>query len=114
MAAIGGAIRAGEFRHVATLQSPTVTLDTHGGRSATFSGTDLIRCKIEAVGGDETVQGSKPSARRSSMVTTWYRSDIDTSKRLITNGRTLEIVSVSDPSGLGRIMQLMCVEVVDP
>lgn len=110
--ATGQALRAGDFRHVATLQSPTVTLDTHGGRSTTWSGTDLIRCKVEATGGDETMQGSQPSARRTNMVTTWYRTDIDTSKRLVIGSRTLEIVSVSDPSGLGRVLQLTCVEVV--
>ena len=102
--------RAGQFRAVITIQYRTTSIDTHGGQSVAWATLATVRGKVESLAGNEAFNADQPTAQRASMVTIWYRSDVTPRHRLTVESRTLEIVSVSDPDGGKRLLQLTCVE----
>src|SRR3990172_9181899 len=100
----------GAFRHVVTVQRRVTSLDGIGGASDSWPATSWtkLRAAVEFVGGSEGMKADQPGAERSSKVTTWYLSDVGPRDRLAFDGRTLEVVSVGDPTGERRIIEMMC------
>lgn len=103
-------IRPGAFRQVAAVQAATTTLAADGSPSKSWSTTATIRGYLESVSGTETIHGDQPFAQRRSRFVTWFRDSLTPRMRLVISGRTLEIVSVSDPDGMRRLSVLDLVE----
>lgn len=86
------AIRAGDLRHVCTLQSAVETQGVDGGLVVSYATVQNIRCKISPVSGGEVVYNQSVRASTSHVIETrTLKSTIAPTGRLIFGTRILQI-----------------------
>lgn len=100
----------GKLRHRITLQTPTLTQDSLGVVSETWSDTATVYAQIEAISGREFFDAARVNAEVTHRVRIRHRPGIVPAMRVLAGDRTLDIHSVLDVDGRKRELTLMCVE----
>ena len=98
---------AGDFRNPVTVQSPVYIPDDKGGQKTTWAGD--LRLYVSAVqkSANETYGDSSNGRLRTNETwtfTTWFRTDITTSMRILWKGRYFNIRSVNDFGSRGKYL----------
>jgi SPP1 family predicted phage head-tail adaptor len=102
---------AGDFRHTATLQQPTVTApDAYGEIVDTWLTVAYPRMRIVDINGREAFRAHqvKPYATHVLRMRYYAGIAVDSSFRVLLNGDTLYVESAQDIEGRHRELQLTC------
>lgn len=89
-------IQAGKYRQVVTIQSRTETQDVHGGTVYAWTYVATVRAKIRPLRGRELISAQAEQSEASVMFYMRHRADIDTSSRLVCDGKYYDITAVVD------------------
>ena len=81
-----------------TIQKPTLTTDSQGGKTRTWSTRCTVWAHERPLSGREAIQASAVTASLTSVWEIWYRSDISVKDRIVFGSRTVEIAAVVDPT----------------
>lgn len=103
--------RAGPLRHPFTLQRVTETRDANGGVIQTWSDVRKVWGELEGLSGTESESADRMEGITVSKLKLRFAADIVRTNRLTLGTRTLEVVSVIDPDGRRRELELVCREV---
>lgn len=109
-------LRGGDLRHTITIQRYTATQDSLGALVVTWATLITARAMVEAVG----AQGRLETTPKQDLATVTYRVRIRhrtdatpvPKDRVIYGSKTLNIESVTDPTGRRREYVLMCTEIL--
>jgi len=106
-------MRSGELRHRVVIQQATTTHDEYNQPIQTWQDFVTVWAKVEDLSGREYFAAQeRESAEVKTRVTIRYRTDVQPNMRVVSGSRTFEIVSVIEPDGRKRELQLMCREAV--
>ncbi|MDP3059050.1 MAG: phage head closure protein [bacterium] len=103
-------MKIGELRHLITLQTPTITKDSLGVVSETWSDTASVYAQIEALSGREYFAVARVNAEVTHRVRIRYLRGIVPAMRVVAGAKALDIQAVLDVDGKKRELTLMCVE----
>jgi len=103
-------MKIGKLRHQITLQAPTLTQDSLGVVSETWSDTATVCAQIEAISGREFFDAARVNAEVTHRIRIRHRPGIVPAMRVLEGTRTFDIHSVLDVDGRKRELTLMCVE----
>ncbi len=92
-------LSAGRLRHQISFQSPPSTSDGAGGREGAWTTFATCRAEVLPTGGREALLTGAQAGVQGWKITVRYRRDIDTTHRVLFDGKTLNIRSVADPAG---------------
>jgi SPP1 family predicted phage head-tail adaptor len=106
-------MRSGLLRHRLTVRRSTTSDDGRGGQVVTWADVNTDRGAVEALGTREFLQAGALQNAMAHMVRMRYRSDLTVKDRIYWADRSvlLSIVSLRDPNGRGRELEVECVEV---
>ncbi len=107
-------LSAGKLTQRVTVQyvaSQEVAEET-GQRTDVFSDLCTVWAEVLGKGGSETRKGEQQVAQYTHKVTIRYRTDIDSSMRIIWGSRTLEIDNADDEDGRREDLVILCIETV--
>jgi SPP1 family predicted phage head-tail adaptor len=104
-------MRAGNLRHVVTIQSKTVTQDSYNEEIITWPDVATVRAAIETQTGAEYLDVESQGASISHKVTIRYYPDLAPTMIVVWGSRTFEIEAVLNDN-LQRETVLMCNEVI--
>lgn len=100
----------GKLRHRITLQTPTLTQDSLGVVSETWSDTATVYAQIEAISGREFFDAARVNAEVTHRIRIRHRPGIVPAMRVLKDTRIFDIQSVLDVDGRRWELTLMCVE----
>lgn len=103
-------MNAGALRERVTLQAPVRTPDGAGGADVTWSDVATVWASVMALSGRERPAGERMEARRIVQVLIRYRSDVTATKRLLWQGRVLDIRTMCDIDGKRHTLMIDCEE----
>ncbi len=105
-------MRAGALRHRLTIRAATTADDGRGGQTVTWSDVATDWGSVESLGAREFLQSGAMQNAMTHLVKMRYRSSLTVKHRLYWATRSLlfEIVSLRDPDGRGRELELECIE----
>ncbi|MDX5493311.1 MAG: phage head closure protein [Alphaproteobacteria bacterium] len=101
----------GEMRERIALQSPLLVADGAGGADIEWTEGETVWAKVEALGGDERMNGERLAARARLRLTIRHREGVTTAMRVFWKARALDIRSLRDPDGRKHLLILDCEEV---
>ena len=90
-------VRAGQLRHVAVIERATGTPDVLGDIVHTWSEIGRRRCSLRALTGKELFDARKVKSQETHVLEMRRFDGLTSSDRISFNGRTLNIVRVSNP-----------------
>lgn len=109
----GTPISASRLRHRADIEAPTPVRDpATGAESTTWTTVSTVRVELieSATGNDESLRDGMATYARPSRVRMWFRTDMNTTRRLnLGNGRLLQIIGVAE-LGHRQGLELACKE----
>ena len=105
-------MRTGQKRHRITLQTPSVTRDSHGAAVKSWADRATLWANVEPLTGKETADAAGVEAMATHRLTMRYFNGITPDWRVIFTTRVLSIESVIDVGERKRETQLMCLEEV--
>jgi len=100
----------GRLRYLVKLQSPTRTTDTGGGQSISWSTITDLYADIKPISGGESFTQDQLQETTKHEVTVRYRSDMNTSYRILYGSRVLNIRHVKNVNESDRFYILTCEE----
>lgn len=105
-------MRAGLLRNRVTLQKLIQERNEIGEAVETWVTVAHVWAEIRALSGREWYEARQlPEGEISTTIVIRFREDIDRTMRILHNARKFNIVSVLDPDGRKKQLQLMCLEV---
>lgn len=105
-------MRAGDLRNRIKIQQKSVTRDTFGGETVTWTDVVTVWAAIEPISGREYYAAQQVQAEASTRIRIRYYAGITTSMRVLWGTRYFDILSVIDIQERGREIHLMCKEEV--
>ena len=103
-------IRAGQLRHLVTLQKPFKTTSDDGQIILNFVDVENVKAKIFFKRGREYILSREQHAEISAVVTMRFRPNVTRAWRILYGTRILNIVDAIDVGDRGRELELMCTE----
>jgi SPP1 family predicted phage head-tail adaptor len=103
-------MRAGQLRNYVTVQTPTITQDSSGQPSETWSTLWTAWASIEPQSASEGLTGEGVLASRSYVVTMRYLASITPRCRISWGSRVLDIVGVMNTDERNQMLTLTCRE----
>jgi len=100
----------GRLRYLVKLQSPTRTTDTGGGQSISWSTVTDLYADIRPASGNEAFTQGQLQENTRHEVTVRYRSDMNTSYRLLYGSRIFNIRHIKNVNESDRFFVLTCEE----
>jgi SPP1 family predicted phage head-tail adaptor len=100
----------GEMRERVVLQSPTLTSDSRGGASESWSTVATVWAKIEPKSASQVLFSQQLQHRITHKFTIRYRSDVLSTWRITFDSRTFHIQGVRDLMERGRYLEIDCEE----
>lgn len=97
---------SGLLRHRVILQQPVDTADGQGGATRAWQDVATVSAQIIPLAADEKLQSGQLIHITTHRFTIRYRTGIDSSMRIIFNGRIFRIVSVQVPEEISHRMIL--------
>ncbi|QNN24338.1 phage head closure protein [Planctomycetales bacterium ZRK34] len=101
---------AGILKHRVELWQPVTSTNTYGEDEITHKRIDTVYAQVQPLSGRERFYAQQVSAEITHRVTMRYRSDVDSSWRLVFKNRTLNIDSVINIDEANRWLELVCKE----
>lgn len=106
--AIGGAIRAGQLRHVIDWLRPVLSDDGHGGQTRAPTTIATLRAEVEGQDGREAVIAHALTGVSTYRITIRYRTGLQMADQIrLSDGTMLNVTSISDPEGRRRQLQVI-------
>lgn len=103
-------MRSGKLRYLATLQDVASIPNAYGEGIATWANVSTFHANVTDLDGQELYHAQQVIAFSNVKVSTRYRAGVLPRMRIQVNGRTLQILSVSNPDGRRRELVLLCKE----
>lgn len=104
----------GKYRHRATLEQRSETMDSYGEDTRTYTTLSKVFATLEAVTASERFESQQVQSDVTHRITfrfaETYLSNMGPKDRIIINSRTFEIVSLLDREGRERELEAICVE----
>lgn len=101
-------MRTEEYRHVLTIQNKSIVKDVEGVAVEAWVDYLPIRASYNPASGKEVFQEGATSALTTAIFKTRYRTDIDTTMRIVSVFGIYNINAVIDTEGKHRELQLIC------
>ncbi|MDA8212164.1 MAG: phage head closure protein [Clostridia bacterium] len=105
-------MNAGELRHRVKIQQKSVTRDSFGAESVTWSDVATVWAVVEPLRGREFFGAQQVNAEVTTRIRIRYRSGVVPTMRALYGSRVYDIQSVINLDERNRELQLMCKEVV--
>jgi SPP1 family predicted phage head-tail adaptor len=105
-------MEAGRLRHRVTIKSKSVTRDTFGGETVSWTTTATVWAAVEPLTGREWLEGKQAAADVTTRIRMRYRSGISPEMQAVYGAHTYDILAVIQPEENRREIQLMCREVI--
>ncbi|MEM6560038.1 MAG: phage head closure protein [Planctomycetota bacterium] len=102
-------MRAGTLRETVTVQEQSAT-SGQWGRETNWRDAVTVRASVTATAATEQAETQGVTTRTTYTVRLRHRDDVTSRHRLKHRGRTLDILSVIDPDGRRRELELTCEE----
>lgn len=102
------------FEQTCTIRRPSDVVDSTGGTTRTWADAITVACRIageDAVGRSEEDRHGRVEATTRWTVTLPHNTDVRVADRIVTAGRTLEVVRVDDLTALRVSTRVQCTEV---
>lgn len=107
-------MRAGQLRHVVTIQQKSVSQDAYGEETITWSDVATVRAGIFPKRGREYIESKQEQADITHRILLRYRSGITPSMRIVYGSRVFEIVAPPiNPAERDIQLEVMCREAID-
>jgi len=106
-------VKIGELRNRITLQEYTISKDSFGAETETWSDVAQVWASIEPLSGREYFAAQQINAQISTKVTIRYRAGIKPTMRVLFGNRVYGILSVINTGEKNRELILMCKEVLE-
>lgn len=106
-------MKIGALRHRVTIQTKTVTIDSYGGESITWTDYLTVWAAVEPLTGREFLEGRRLDNMIGHRIRIRYRAGLDPSMRVSWGSRVFDIESVIERESKRREIWLMCKELVD-
>lgn len=106
-------ISAGRLRELVTIQRATSARDSHGQPIETWSAHTTWRCEIAPVRGREYFAAQQFAAETTHKLTGHWISGVLPTDRVLHGSRVFRIESVINVGERNRVLELMCVEVLN-
>lgn len=103
-------MRAGQLRHLITIQQRSVTRDDFGAESESWTTFSQLWAKVSPLSGQELEQAQAMHSETTHQVTIRYLVGITTEMRVQHAGRTLNILAVTNPDERNIQLELLCKE----
>lgn len=103
-------MRAGDLRHRLTIERPQRLSDGSGGAIINWLEVATVWASIKPVSTSRNNSGQQISSLTTHRITLRYRSDIDATMRLVTNGRTFLIDGILNEAERDQWLVCRCVE----
>lgn len=104
-------LNPGSLRHTIVVQRCTKTQDSYGQDVATWSDLITMYAQVRAMAGREMEAANQTVAEARFKIRTWKpETTINREDRIVWDGRTLDILDVEDPSGVGREIVILARE----
>ena len=105
--------RAGQLRDYVTIEVDNGSVDVMGQhieKWEVLAGAENVPASVLGVSGTEAQRSNQMEAVGTDLVVMRYRRDITPKNRILFEGRTLNILSVSDRQGTKRELAIVCKE----
>mgnify|MGYP003319976012 CR=1 FL=1 len=100
----------GRMRHRVTIQSPTATVDTGGGRSIAWGTLKEVFADIQPVSASYKYKHGQETEEVTHKVIIRHRTDIGTNYRIKFGTRIFNIMGIINPDERDRFLELNCTE----
>ena len=100
-------MQAGKLRHRAELQRQDETSDGAGGVTLAWVKERDIWCHIRSISGVQKMESMRRESSISHEITVRYADDVDTTKRLVYNGKAFNLEAVWDPDEIGERLEII-------
>lgn len=98
---------AGLLNHRICLLKPVVTTTDHGPVVSHFTEVGRVWARVEMLGGSERLKDRAILSMADVRITIRYTASVTDEYRIVHNGQTLSITSVSDPDGRRRELVIL-------
>ena len=98
-------IRAGSLRHIATIQAKSGA--GFAGEVGAWADIATIRCAIKPVRGSESIENAKDTGLVQYKIFSRWTDGITAGMRVVVQEKTMSIVAVMNPDGMGRDMEIL-------
>lgn len=105
-------MKAGQLRHLITIEQPTETRDSMGGTITVWVPFATLWAAVEPISGREYFAADKVNAEESHRIRIRHYPGITSKMRAKWNDRTFNIRAVLNIQERNREIHLMCLEVV--
>jgi SPP1 family predicted phage head-tail adaptor len=106
-------MRSGELRHRITFKVNTPTVNSFGEYVDTYADSITVWGADRPLSGTRLFQAQQLNSDVKGEVEIRYRSDIEASMKMVIDSRTLEILSIINPSQRNEKLLIMYKEVLD-
>lgn len=103
-------MRAGELRHLITIQQRSVSRDEFGAESEAWGTFSQVWAKVQPLSGQELEHGQAMHSDTTHKVTIRHLSGVTTEMRIVHDSRTLEILSVVNRDERNIQLEMLCRE----
>lgn len=104
-------MRAGNLRHVITIQEKTLTSDGMGGNTEAWATFAIVRAAIWPVSAKERVSNQQLEHEITHKIRVRYFSGVTAAMRVVFDSRTFEILSIVNWEERNITLDLICEEV---
>ena len=104
-------MQAGKLRRQITIQSRTAAQSGSGEVSYTWATLATVWSERIDLRAGERMMASQPTAVLDSVFVIRYRTDVDSTMRVVDGGDTFEVDAVRNPEGRNRQLELLCKKV---
>lgn len=105
-------MRAGDLRQRIKIQQKSVTRDTYGGETITWTDVAIVWAAVEPISGREYFSAQQFRAEVTTRIRIRHRAGITPVMRVSSGTRLYDIISVIEVNERNREVHLMCQEVV--
>ncbi|WP_417848373.1 phage head closure protein [Thalassoglobus sp.] len=103
-------MRAGELRHLVTIQQRSVTRDDFGAESEVWTTFSQVWAKVQPLSGQELEHAQAMHSETTHKITIRYLADMTPEMRIQHDSRTLEILSIKNLDERSIQLELLCRE----
>jgi SPP1 family predicted phage head-tail adaptor len=103
-------MRAGQLRHVVTIESPTKTQDSTGSVVQSWATFDTVRAAIEPISGREFFSAAQVQSNVNTRIRIRYIDDVTPKMRVAHGSDYYDIQAVLPDTTGARELHLMCVK----
>ena len=104
-------MRAGNLRHLVTIQKNTPTADGMGGQTASWAATSTAWAGIWPVSAKERVSNQQLETQLTHKIRIRYQAGVTTAKRVKYDTRYFKIISIINMDERNITLDLLCTEI---